>query len=193
MLKVGLTGNIGSGKSTVAKVFVDIGIPVYEADRSAKEFLLDNGVKDIIVKNFGEDILDNSNEINRKALASIVFNDKTKLNLLNSIIHPYVISDFEKWSIQYEDLPYVIFEAAILFETGYDRIVDKTITVTCPEAIRIKRIISRDEAIEEDVRQRIRNQWSEQAKAAKSNFIIINDEENLITPQVLAIHSELLK
>jgi dephospho-CoA kinase len=191
MIKVGLTGNIGSGKSTVAKLFAEIGIPVYEADKTAKELLFDSNVKDLIVSNFGKDILDNTDEISRKSLASIVFNDNAKLNLLNSIIHPFVINDFEKWANQYESVSYLIHEAAILFETGYDKIVDKIITVTCPEALRIKRIMIRDGLKEEDIRQRIKNQWQEEEKIILSDFIIKNDGLLPLTPQVLAIHKQL--
>ncbi len=191
MLKVGLTGNIGSGKSAVADIFTFLGVPVFNADTNAKKFLSNNDVKNIIRKEFGDIVFDINNEINKKQLAEIVFNDVLKLNKLNTIIHPFVIDDYKNWAKQYQEHSYTIIEAAILFETGYDTIADKIITVTCPESLRIKRIMDRDKATETVVKQRMKNQWDEELKINKSDFIIINDQLQLLIPQVIAIHKKL--
>lgn len=190
-LKVGLTGNIGCGKSVVAEIFAELGIPVYNADRNAKKFLLYDNVKIMIRKEFGDTAFNNYNEISRKALADIVFNNAEKLSKLNSIIHPFVIEDYENWIKLYKDYHYTIIEAAILFESGYNKIVDKTITVTCPEPLRIKRIMERDGINETEVRQRMKNQWDEELKIKNSDFVIINNQKQLLIPQVITIHKQL--
>lgn len=205
MIRVGLTGNIGSGKSTVAEIFAKLGVPVYHADLSAKEFLLNNDVKIILRKEFGDVIFDDNNEINRQILADVVFNNTDKLSKLNKIIHPFVIEDYENWTNRFknEELRiennkhrtpnYTIIEAAILFETGYNKIVDKIITVTCHESLRINRIMNRDGITEAQIRQRMNNQWEEEVKINKSDFVIINNQKQLLIPQVKVIHDKLLK
>ena len=200
MLRVGLTGNIGSGKSVVAEIFSTLGVPVYDADGNAKKFLEDNHVKNIIIETFGEKILiPGTSNIDKKALANIVFNDIQKLAKLNSIIHPFVIQDFKNWCESFlttnneqRTTNYVIIEAAILFESGYNSICDKIITVTCPEDIRISRIMKRDNISEAEVKLRINNQWNEKDKTVRSDFIVVNDESCYITPQILNIHKQLL-
>lgn len=202
MLVVGLTGNIGSGKSIIAEMFSVLGVPVYNADNNAKKFLENNKVKALIKENFGEKVfrqslpntekLTTNNEIiDRKAIAEIVFNNPDKLNKLNSIIHPFVIDHFNNWVKPQLSTNYVIIEAAILFETGYNSITDKIIVVTCPEELRIKRIMKRDNMSETEVRHRMKNQWDEEQKVKLADFIIINDNVQLIIPQVLEIRKQL--
>jgi dephospho-CoA kinase len=192
MIRVGLTGNIGSGKSVVAEIFSGLGIPVYNADNSAKALLMKDEVKDVLRKEFGEGIFDTKAEIRREALAVLVFSNKEKLNKLNRIVHPFVMKDYGSWLRLNEKHPYTIIEAAILFETGYDAIVDKVITVSCPEPMRISRIMKRDKVTEEQVRQRMNNQWKEEMKIEKSDFVIYNNMEQVLISQVLKIHKAIL-
>jgi dephospho-CoA kinase len=190
MIKVGLTGNIGSGKSTVARIFEIIGVPVYQADKEAKKFLSKPEVKKELKKEFGQAIFSGI-EIDRKKLAEIVFNTKKSLNFLNSIIHPLVRKDFEDWCSNYSEEPYIIQEAAILFESGFYKFFDKTIVVSCPKEIAVMRVMERDITTGREVKERIKNQWEQEKKINLADFIIINDNEQLVIPQVLQIHKEL--
>jgi len=191
MLKVGLTGGIGSGKSTIAKVFAVLGIPVYYADDSAKKLMQTNELlKQQLIFHFGEAVYIDG-KLNRTHLASIVFNDKAKLELLNSLVHPVTIADADDWFGR-QTSPYVIKEAALLFESGAAEGLDYIITVTAPETLRIKRVMERDSVTAEEVKKRMMNQIDESIKNRLSNFVIYNDEQEMILPQVLKIHEELI-
>ncbi|NOX45806.1 MAG: dephospho-CoA kinase [Chlorobi bacterium] len=190
MVKVGLTGNIGSGKSTVARIFEVFGAPVYHSDKRAKGFLLFPEVKNKLKNEFG-DIVFAKDEIDRKKLANLVFNDKQAIAFLNSVIHPLVRKDFEDWCSRHSEEPYVVQEAAILFESGFYRFFDKTIVVSCPEEIAVKRVMKRDNATESEVKERMKNQWDQEKKKKLADFIVFNDGEQLIIPQVLQIHKGL--
>ncbi|MBC8486234.1 MAG: dephospho-CoA kinase [Bacteroidetes bacterium] len=192
MIKVGLTGNIGSGKSIVARIFEILGVPVFRADEVAKEFLFDSDVKAILKNKFGKKIFTGKN-INRKALAEIVFNDKESLSFLNSVIHPLVKKSLEQWLDNNKDQKYIIQEAAILFESGFYKEFDKVITVASPENLAIKRVMERDGVGEEEVKNRQKNQWSQEKKIEMSDYIIYNDNTKLLIPQVLRILMELKK
>jgi len=144
MLKVGLTGNIGSGKSLIAEIFSIYGIPIYSADQEAKKFHQDPFVKEKILGLFGDTVMDESGDINRKALAKVVFSDDEALTKLDFILHPLVIDDFENWCEKYRESPYVIHEAAIIFESGNKAIFDQIIHVSCPKEIAIERVMKRD-------------------------------------------------
>ncbi len=170
---VGLTGGIGSGKSTVAKYIASLGIPVYIADEKAKEVLEETKVINELVSAFGEDVL-TAGKPDRKKIADIVFNDAEKLKLLNSIIHPAVKADFNKWIGRHQNEDIVVKEAAILFESGSYKDVDAIILVTAPENIRIERVMKRDNVAKENVLARIKNQWPEERKAALSDFTVNN-------------------
>lgn len=187
MIKVGLTGNIGSGKSTVASVFETLGVPVFHADVEAKKILSGKEVIDLLVNEFGSSILSGS-LIDRGALAKIVFKDKDALTTLNSIIHPRVRKSLISWMETKQDYKYIIQEAAILFESGFNKFFDKTIVVSCPEEIAIRRVIERDGVDENDVKARIQNQWSEQRKVELADFVINNDGTRLVIPEVIEIH-----
>ncbi len=192
MLKIGITGGIGSGKSTVCKVFELLGVPVYNSDLEAKKIQNeDAGVKTAILKEFGESILNPDGMIDRTLLAAIVFNDKEKLQKLNSIVHPAVARHFDNWLELNKSSNYVIKEAAILIESGAHKTVDKIILVLAPIEVRINRTIKRDKISEELVRQRINNQLSDEEKIKRSDFIIYNDEQQLLIPQIIAIHEQL--
>lgn len=194
MLKVGITGGIGSGKTTVCKVFMLLGVPVYFADDEAKR-LLDTSVKvkDSIVETFGENVLAETGCIDRKKLAALVFNNKEELSKLNMIVHPAVAAHFEAWLAENKNAPYMLKEAAILFESNAYKAVDKIITVTAPLELRIQRAMERDGVDRETIVQRINNQLSDDEKIKRSDFVIYNDEQKLVIPQVLHIHEQLLK
>jgi dephospho-CoA kinase len=192
MYKVGLTGGIGSGKSTVAKIFEVLRIPVYYADDATKKIMnTDEELKASLIKNFGEQTYQN-NQLNRSYLASVVFADKEKLELLNSLTHPATIRDANKW-IQEQTSPYIIKEAALLFESGANEHLDHIVGVFAPQELRIKRTIVRDNITREEVWQRMNRQMDEEAKMKLCDSIIINDEQTLLIPQVLKLHEKFLK
>lgn len=193
MLKVGLTGNIGSGKTVVSELFSTLGIPVYHADEESKKFLDDPLVKNVLLKHFGYGILTNSQHINRRSLASIVFSDEHALKLLNSILHPKVRQDFRDWTLQFQSGPYVIQEAAIIFESGFRPEYDFVIHVSCPKEMAVERVVKRDKIDEHSVLRRMQFQLDDAVKSGLSDFVIINDGSELVIPQVLVVHQKLLE
>lgn len=170
---IGLTGGIGSGKTSIAKYFEQKGIPVYIADDRAKMVSSKPEVVKKIITAFGNEILDNNKSISKEKLSNIVFTDKKKLQLLNSIMHPEVKKDFIEW-VKMQNKPFVIKEAAILFESGSYKDCDLIITITAPIEERIKRVMLRDNISREKVLDRISNQWSDEERIKKSDFIIEN-------------------
>lgn len=187
MLKIGLTGGIGSGKSTVAKIFETLGIPVYYADTEAKRLMNSSEtLKKVIRQNFGEATYEND-QLNRKYLAGIVFNNPEKLELLNALIHPVTINDAEQW-MQQQSAPYSIKEAALLFESGAAENLDFIVGVYAPQALRIKRVMKRDGLTADEIMKRINRQVNEEMKMKLCDFVIINDEQELLIPQVLKLH-----
>ncbi len=190
MIKVGLTGNIGSGKSLVCKVFEELGVPVYYADERAKIILDSPEVQQRLVKRYGADIME-AGHIRRKKLASIVFQSKEELAFLNQNIHPALQKDMEIWFAQCGDIPYAIQEAAILFENSFEHLFDKIIVVSAPLELRLKRVMKRDHTSREAVLQRVQNQWEESRKTALADEVIVNDGKRLLLPQILSIHRRL--
>jgi len=170
---IGLTGGIGSGKSTVANLFMSKGVPVYIADTEAKKLMESRNIITKITNYFGNDILVNS-KIDRPKLAKLVFNNPSKLSELNNIVHPEVQKHFQNWLKNKKDFPFVIKEAAILFETGGNKQCDKVITVVAPQELRIQRVKERDKVTREDVLERINNQWTDEMKILVSDFVIEN-------------------
>jgi dephospho-CoA kinase len=192
MLKIGLTGNIGSGKSTVAKIFKILGIPVYHSDIEAKKFLTDKTVMRELTNRFGTEIVTES-KIDNKKLASIVFKENDSLIFLNNLIHPLVKKDFENWCNTVSPTnKYIIQEAAILFESNFDKYVDKTILVIAPENIRLERVIKRDSISKEEVLKRMANQWDEERKVKLADFLINNNDKELLIPQLIEIHKKII-
>lgn len=191
MLKIGLTGGIGSGKSLVAEIFKSLKIPVFNADQQAKSLLQAPKVKDKLREIFGNSIFE-QNEVDRKALAAVVFGDPGKLALLNEVIHPKVHDLFDTFAEENPSAPFIIYEAAILVETGFYQQLDKLILVTADEELRIGRVMQRDNVSREMVLQRMKNQWPDEKKIPFAGFVIRNDEKSLLTPQVLAIFDELI-
>jgi dephospho-CoA kinase len=191
--KVGITGGIGSGKTTVCRIFETLGIPVYYADERAKWLMINNKtLKKEIISLFGAAAYSAVGELNRKHIADIAFQDPDKLKQLNQIVHPAVLSDGEKWHRKQVNVPYTLKEAALLFESGSYLQLDKIITVTAPLEIRIQRVIERDQSDREKVMSRIKFQMPEEEKIAQSQFIIINDGQHSLIRQVLDIHRKLI-
>jgi dephospho-CoA kinase len=185
---VGITGGIGSGKSTVCKVFELLGVPVYYADEESKLLLNDPLILNKLCAAFGPEVIVEG-KADRKKLSSIVFNDRQKLDTLNKIVHPAVKEHFEKWCSKNYASDYVIKEAAILFESETYMFVDKIITVTAPEELKIERVMKRDGVTEEDVRRRMLNQISDEEKMKRSDYVLMNDEKELLIPQLIELHA----
>lgn len=191
---IGLTGGIGSGKSTVVNMFSEFeNIAIYIADDEAKKLMNTSAkIKTQLITEFGEEAYIN-NELNRPCLASIVFNNKEKLTTLNAIVHPVVNEHLQNFIKENSNKDYILYENAILFENGSDSFCDKIITVTAPENVRINRVIKRDNSTIEDVKSRIKNQWSETKKTLQSNYLIENLTLTKTKEQVLKIHNSLTK
>lgn len=186
MLRIGLTGGIGSGKSTVAKIFETLGIPVYYADDASKRLLNeDEPLKQMIRQHFGEAVYSNG-ILNRKELAAQVFDNAEKLALLNSIVHPATIKDAEEW-MKAQNAPYAVKEAALIFESGSQAQLDKVIGVYAPVAVRISRVMQRDGVTREDVTSRMNRQINETIKMRLCDYVITNDEQQLLIPQVVQL------
>jgi dephospho-CoA kinase len=193
MLKVGLTGNIGSGKTIIARIFSSLGVPVFHADLEAKKQYDDEVVKKIILEKFGSGVFSPSGKILRPVLAEIVFNDPVRLEELNKVIHPGVYKDYLEWSRRHSGYSYILYEAAILFESGHYREMDKVICVTAPEEIRMRRVMERDHLTPQEVERRMANQWKEEKKVEMADYVIKNDETIMVIEQVMAIHNKLVQ
>ena len=191
MLRVGITGGIGSGKSTVARIFEVLGIPVYYADDAAKRMMNENEeLKEKIKHQFGNDVYTDG-KLNRKKLAEIVFNAPEKLEQLNALTHPATIKDAENW-MKKQTTPYSIKEAALIFESGAQEHLDHVIGVTAPAPLRIQRTMQRDGITREEVIARMNKQMDENIKMKLCDFVLRNDEQELLLPQVIALHEKLL-
>lgn len=191
MMKVGLTGGMGSGKTTVAKIFEAFRIPVFYADEESKKILASNpNVKAKLVEKFGEKLFANG-RLNRSYLANEIFKNKEALAFVNSVLHPAVAEAFLAWSKK-QTAPYVLEEAAILFETGGYKKFDSTILVVAEKELRVKRVKARGGLKETEVLARMENQWSDEKKLPLADFVIYNDEKEMLTRQVLEIHENLI-
>lgn len=192
MLKVGVTGGIGSGKSTACRMFAVLGIPVFSSDDESKRLLAeDPDVRLALISAFGEQVFKNE-LLDRQALGTMVFNDRAALDRLNVIVHPAVRKAFVQWA-ELQHAPYVINEAAILVETGAYKQLDHLIVVAAPEEQRVAWVMHRDGASEAQVRARMRNQTDDETRIAAAHSTIVNDGMTLVIPQVLAIHEQLLQ
>lgn len=193
MLKIGLTGSIGSGKTTIAKVFTTLGVPVYFSDTEAKKILDNPDVIAEVVKIMGPDVITEHGLVDRKIMANKVFNDVEKLQWLNSLIHPRVRKHFIEWVESHSDKPYIIQESAIMLETGFSKFFDQIIVVSCPLEERIRRVVKRDGMSREEMMERMENQWSEELKLMKADMVIKNDDAILALPQIINHHEYILK
>ena len=198
---IGLTGGIGSGKSTIAKVFENLGVPIFDADASAKHSMnTSSAIKEKLIETFGPEVytLQNnhqgeveSSSLNRSFLSKIVFADPAKLELLNAIVHPITIKAAMDWAAA-QTAPYVIKEAALFFESGSSLGTYKIIGVSAPKAVRIHRVMKRDTCTKEEVEKRMANQIEESLKMKLCDWVIINDDQQLVLPQVVALHQQIL-
>lgn len=192
MIIVGLTGGIGSGKTTVAEAFMALNIPVYIADEEAKKLMNKSKIiKRKLIQLFGNETYIND-ALNRPYIADKIFNNGNLLKKMNAIVHPRVARHFDKWVLK-QNSPYVIKEVAILFETGGDRICDYVITVTAPKAKRINRLLERDQTTKKKIEAIMKNQWSDEEKIKRSQYVVNNIDINEISDQVLQIHQQIMK
>ncbi|WP_175403977.1 dephospho-CoA kinase [Mucilaginibacter sp. PPCGB 2223] len=193
MLKIGITGGIGSGKSTISKVFEVLGIPVFYADDAAKEVMTADPVLISALKEtFGDEAYFSDGSLNRKYIANIVFNDPQQLAKLNAITHPAVFRAFDTWLEQTHHAPYVMKEAALMFESGSAKLCDKNILVYAPLAMRIDRVVKRDNLSKAEVESRNARQFTDEQKMKLADYVITNDDSQLVIPQVLALHQQFL-
>jgi len=193
MLKIGLTGGIGSGKTTVGEVFAELGVPVYVADKLGRRLMEeDAAVRASVRALFGENAYTDG-ALNRRYIGSIVFEDKRLLRQLNSIVHPAVHKDFQEWTLHFDDRSYVLEEAAVLFESGAAERMDYTVFVKAAEETRINRVMRRDGITREQVEARIRHQWDDERKENLADFIIYNENDSMILPQIVDLHNKFLE
>lgn len=191
MLKIGITGGIGSGKTTVAKVFEVLGIPVYYADAAAKRLMQEDGdLQQKIIEEFGNEVYTDG-YLNKETLAKIVFNNPKHLSTLNALVHPVTLKDAAEW-MEKQNAPYTLKEAALIFESGSQENLDYIIGVNTPTPLRIQRTMQRDTITRDEVMARMDKQMDEDIKMRLCNFIINNDEQEMLIPQVLALHKTIL-
>ena len=191
MLKIGLTGNMGSGKTTVSKIFEILGVPVFYADDAAKEVMITDGdLINSIKSAFGEVSYLDDGSLNRKHIAAIVFNDDIQLKKLNSMVHPAVFKAFDAWVKNQDGTPYILKEAALLFESDSYKFCDYTIMVQAPLETRIQRVMRRDGFSRDEVERRNANQFSDERKTQLADYVIKNDDTELVIPQVLKLHEK---
>lgn len=191
MIKVGITGGIGSGKSTISNIFKVLGIPVFDADREAKKLMEGNDeLKVALQKEFGNEVY-TDNKLNRKYLSDIVFKDQHRLDVLNAIVHPIAIEKGIQWT-NLQTSPYTVKEAALMFEAGSSFNLDFLIGVYAPQAVRIQRVMQRDHITRQDVLNRMSKQIDENLKMKLCDFVIVNDEQQLVIPQVIALHEKFI-
>lgn len=194
MIILGITGGIGSGKSIVCRVFEQLGVATYEADAEAKQLYVSN---DLLAKKLQEkfpaELFSRQGKPDLKKFATYFFDDKKALEELNKLVHPIVLDHFQSWVKRHKDEPYVVKEAAILFESGSYKDCDRVVNVSAPVELRIKRVMERDKRSRSEVEKIISKQWTDEERNAKADFILVNDEATLLLPQILQVHKQLLK
>lgn len=191
-LKIGITGGIGSGKTTVCNVFRLLGIPVFEADAAARQLMNeDEGLRNDLIAHFGKTVYHSDGKLNREQLAGILFNDNRQREKVNALVHPAVHAAFFRWCKANSSFPYLIYEAAILFEGGFQEKLDFTILVTAPEEERVRRVMKRNKMTEALVRERIKSQMPEEEKRKLADRCLLNDDKKLILPEIVAIDKKL--
>lgn len=190
-LQIGVTGGIGSGKSLVCRIFSLLGVPVYDADSRAKSIMTSDGILiSHIKKEFGSLAYHADGSLNNAYLAQTVFSDAVRVKKLNELVHPAVAMDYSKWLSENRQSRYVVKEAALLFEAGSYTVLDKIVVVYAPEELRIKRVLQRDaHRNRQQVQEIINHQWSDEEKRKRADFVIVNDESQLVVPQVLKLHN----
>ncbi len=193
MLKIGITGGMGSGKTTCCEIFSSLGVAVYNADMRGKFILQENEkAKEKLLNYFGKDVFDSKGILDRKKLAAIVFNNTEKLRILEGIVHPAVQEDFADFVRQNFTAKYIVKEAALLFESGTYKELDKIIVVDAPLEVRLNRIMERDHISRDEIMARIEKQWSDEKKLLMADYIIQNDDKELLLPQILKLHEQFM-
>lgn len=187
MKKIGITGNIGSGKSYVCKMFENLGIPVFYSDDETKKLYLVPSVKTLIINRFGNEVYFEDGTLNRKLLSYHLFKNEEAMKFIESVLYPALNRHFDEWCEQ-QTTPYVLYESAILFEKNYEKFFDKIIFVSAAESIRLQRVMKRNDCSEENVRSRMRLQLNEETKISRADFVIYNDGIKAVEPQVEAIN-----
>ncbi len=191
-MKIGITGGIGSGKSTVCKLFELLKVPVFYADDVAKNIMnTDSELKESVSKAFGPNSYSEAGELNRKYIADIVFKDSKRLTVLNSLVHPAVFRAFANWQIQ-QNASYIIKEAALLFESESYKMCDYSILVEAPHQLKVQRVMDRDHLTADEIELRMAKQFTDAQKHALADFILLNDEKHLLITQVLSLHQRIL-
>jgi len=194
MKVLGITGGIGSGKSTVCQVFRQLGIPVYEADAEVKKlYQSDNSLATALRDKFPSELFNEEGRPDTSRFAAYFFNQPAALEQLNALVHPLVKEHFKKWTKERRQAPYVIKEAAILFESGTDKDCDRVATVAAPEELRLARVVTRDKRSRSEVMKIMQKQWSDAQRKEKADYEIANDETQLVLPQLLNVHRQMLK
>jgi dephospho-CoA kinase len=193
--QIGITGGIGSGKSTICKIFTCLGVPVYDADSRAKSIMTTDGILiEQIKKEFGDLVYLPDGSLDREYLSRVIFENQEKRSLLNQMVHPRVAADTDRWLDQNREASYVVREAALLIESGAYLRVDKVLLVTAPEELRIKRVLARDpHRLREEVVKIMATQLPEEEKKKVADVVVYNDETQLLVPQILHLHSQFLK
>ena len=193
MLKVGITGGIGVGKSVVSHMFALLGVPVYDSDARAKWLMRhDEALRQELIGAFGHETFTETGDLNRPYLAALVFNNLERLEQLNSLVHPHVGNDFANWAAAHADKPYVLKEAALMYESDAWKQMDQIITLYAPLDVRIKRLLQRDpHRTEADIKAIISKQLSEEERMSRADHILYNDGKQLLIPQVLKLHAQL--
>lgn len=189
--RIGITGNIGSGKSLVCKIFNCLGINTFHSDEETKKLYLLPEIKKQITEYFNDEVYFNDGSLNKKLLSYHLFENPKSLQFIESVLYPQLNKTFDEWC-ERQDSDYILFESAILFEKSFDKQFDKIIFVSAPEEIRLQRAMLRDKCDEENVRSRMRLQWNEETKINKSDYIINNDGIEMLIPQVMKIHENIL-
>ena len=192
-LQIGITGGIGSGKSLVCRIFKCLNVPVYDSDHRAKALMTTDGILiSQIKKEFG-DLSYDDHGLNRRYVAEVVFKDKGRLEKLNQLVHPRVGADYTRWLSEHKNSPYILKEAALLYESGSYRQLDKVVMVYADEHVRIERVLARDShRTHQQVKDIMKQQWSDEEKRQRADYVLLNDESKLLIPQVLDLHNEFL-
>ncbi|WP_299452883.1 dephospho-CoA kinase [uncultured Microscilla sp.] len=194
ILKIGITGGIGSGKSIICRIFGCFGVPIYDADSRAR-WIMNNHqtLQQEVTAEFGAEAYDSQGQLNRPYMANQVFNDSNKVKILNQLVHPKVGQDFAAWVQLYPNAPYLLKEAALMFESGSNQALDYVMTVFAPKDVRIKRVLQRDpQRSEEQVKAIFGKQLAEEEKIKRADFVVYNDDQQMVLPQVVRLHEQFL-